>query len=446
MEIGIRVGGERTGEITDPTSQPRECFLPHLEAKVKKATREPSDSGPIGTDSIKEILKIYFPALRKPVVKNLSIVVAAFMTVLEGMRSGNGKLTLSSLARALPLAGRFKTLYQRLSRFLRNKFFDAGCLTEGLFTLLVGRGLSGLLPVIVDQTQVGSVLVILAGIAFSGRVFPVGIHAYTNKDIHTRPEREKSRNWIEVLFLMRLLEACPATLTLLFILDRGYARVSLIRQLLGQPGAMFLMRAPKNVMVRYRQGRRDVQTPLGKIPIRHRQMIRLTRAFYRKTKSVQVDIVVYWEREFKEPWYLVLPPGSDDSLPTEKVVELYRSRMRVEQGFRDFKHHLGIRGLDLEVDQAERLGRLLQGFLLAYTLTLALGETIVGQAARERFETPRRKPRHGTIRILSAFRIGSLLLSGFCSLDFEHHVRRAVERMVSMLKRRVGLYFIVGMI
>lgn len=446
MEIGIRLGGERTGEITDPTSQPRDGYVPHLETKVKKATQEPSGRGPLSMESIREILNEYFPALRKPVVNNLSFVIVAFMTVLEGMRSGNGKLTLSSVARALPLAGCFKTLYQRLCRFLRNRFFDAGCLTEGLFALLVGRGLSGLLPVIVDQTQVGNVLVILAGLAFSGRVFPVGVHTYTNEDIRARPEREKSRNWIEGLFLMRLLEACPESLTLLFILDRGYARVSLIRELLGQPGVMFLMRAPKNVVVRYRQGRREVQIPLGKIPVRDGQMVRLSRAYYRKTRSVQVDIVVYWQKEFKEPWYLVLPPGCGEILPTEKVVELYRSRMRVEQGFRDFKHHLGLRGLELEVDQAERLGRLLQGFLLAYTITVALGETLVGQAARKRFEIPRRKPRHGTTRILSAFRVGSLLLSGFCSLAFEHHVVRTVERMMSMLKRRVGLYFIVNMI
>lgn len=312
--------------------------------------------------------------------------------------------------------------------------------------MVLGRGLSGLVPVIVDQSQVASVLVILAGIAFSGRVFPLGVHTYTNEGIESNPEKEKSRNWHELLFLLRILEACPGKLTPLFVLDRGYARASLIRELLAQPGVMFLMRAPKNVVVHYRNKDQEITTTLGKIKVKNGQALRLSRLFYRKEKPVQVDIVIYWERGFKEPWYLVLPPGSEDTLPTEKVVELYRSRMRVEQGFRDYKHHLGIRGLKLVVDQAERLGRLLQGFLLAYTLTLALGETSVGQAARERYETPRKKPRHGTRKILSTFRIGSLLLTGFCSQTFKQRVLRTLQRMLHMLKCRRGLYFIVGCI
>jgi len=443
MELCIRVGGERTGEITDPTTSPPDSSLLHLDAKVKKATQEPCPNAPVSHVFIEEVLKTYFPDLHKPVLKNLKLVVGAFMTALEGVRSGNGKLTLSSLARVFPLSGCFKTVYQRLCRFLRNKFLDAGCLTEGLLKLLMGQGASGLMPVIVDQTQVGPVLAILAGIAFSGRVFPIGIHTYTNEDIDKKPDREKSRNWIELCFLLRLMEACPEGLGLIFILDRGYARVSLIAQLLAQPGVMFVMRAPRNVLIRYRQGHKEIKAALGSIKVRPGKPLRLIRVLYKKTKSARVDIVVYREREFKEPWYLVVPPGSDDVLPTRTVVALYRSRMRVEQGFRDFKHHLGIRGLDLVVDQAERLGRLLQGFLLAYTLTLALGETAVGRAVRERMEAPRRQPRHGTTRILSAFRIGSLLLSGFCSIAFKVQVCATVERMLSMLKHHKGLFFIV---
>jgi len=48
-----------------------------------------------------------------------------------------------------------------------------------------------------------------------------------------------------------------------------------------------------------------------------------------------VDVVVYRERGFKEPWFLLAPAGKEDILPTEKVVELYRRRMNIEVTFRD---------------------------------------------------------------------------------------------------------------
>lgn len=39
------------------------------------------------------------------------------------------------------------------------------------------------------------------------------------------------------------------------------------------------------------------------------------------------------------------PPHSEAFLPINTVLRLYRERMQVEQSFRDFKTHLGLRGL-----------------------------------------------------------------------------------------------------
>lgn len=187
MELDVRVGGRRCGEITNKPAQPDSGHIQVSGADVKKGILKPPDSGEIDSGFIRRILKQTFPGLRKPVVKNLALITIALVNVLEGLRSGNGKLTLASIARGLPYQGRFKMLYQKVSRFLRNKFLDPGCLTEGLFTMLMGEGAKGVLPVIVDQTRVAGILAILAGVAFSGRLFPVGVFTYTNKDIEDRP-------------------------------------------------------------------------------------------------------------------------------------------------------------------------------------------------------------------------------------------------------------------
>ena len=83
--------------------------------------------------------------------------------------------------------------------------------------------------------------------------------------------------------------------------------------------------------------------------------------------------------------------------------------MQVEQSFRDFKTHLGLRGLKLKVDIAPRTGRLLLGFLIAYTLAILLGS--LSESARKFFEIPRKKPRHGTSRTLSVLTLAMNLLS-----------------------------------
>ena len=57
------------------------------------------------------------------------------------------------------------------------------------------------------------------------------------------------------------------------------------------------------------------------------------------------------------------------------------------------------------------MGRLLLAFCLTYVLCVLLGESPLGHEARKTFEIPRRTPRHGTQRTLSALSIAMLILS-----------------------------------
>jgi hypothetical protein len=93
-------------------------------------------------------------------------------------------------------------------------------------------------------------------------------------------------------------------------------------------------------------------------------------------------------------------------LSPKEVVDLYARRMSIEQGFRDWKTHLGVRGLVFYCENpAPRLTRLLLGFSLAYLLCLALGASGEAPAVRAFVEIPRRQPRHGTRRTLSSLSI-----------------------------------------
>jgi hypothetical protein len=102
--------------------------------------------------------------------------------------------------------------------------------------------------------------------------------------------------------------------------------------------------------------------------------------------------------------------------------------MQVEQAFRDFKTHLGLRGLQLKVRVAERLGRLRLAFCLAYCLAVVLGDGPSGCAARPAFEIRRRRARHGTRRTLSVLSIAMLMLI------HPRWRRRALRRLLQLVR------------
>jgi hypothetical protein len=139
--------------------------------------------------------------------------------------------------------------------------------------------------------------------------------------------------------------------------------------------------------------------------------VRYTGVQYQARVRVLVDVIVVHDPVFAEPWALLVPPHSADVLPTALVVRLYRERMQIEHTFGNFKTHLGLRGLQLRVRIAERTGRLLLAFCLAYALAVILGSGPDAHAARRHLEIPRRTPRHGTCRTLSALSIAMQMLA-----------------------------------
>jgi hypothetical protein len=410
-----------------------------LESSAWKASTASSLLGP---PQILPLVERFFEGLHRPVRKNLVLLVSAFVTLTAVLRSGYGALTLASVARALPLATSFKDRYKRLNRFLDNPFFDPQGLTEGLFSLLWGRASTPtILPVILDQSPVGAAQLLLAGIPQAGRILPLALWIFTYQDIQNQPERTKSQNFLERIFILRLLEAAPPLLTLCMILDRGYARVSLMEELLWQPRVFFVLRTNPKVTIQRKKHGRWKRCPIGSLRLHHGQPRRLERILYRGQKPIELDLVIYYEPGNKEPWYLLVPPGSADWFPTTEVVALYRRRMSIEQGFRDFKTHLGVRGLQLQVRITERVQRLLQAFTLAYALIVSLGMSRVAQEARQRLEDPRCAPRHATTKILSARTIAALLLCGLCT-ELLQSLTMTINQLIHRTLVGQGLYHI----
>jgi len=213
------------------------------------------------------------------------------------------------------------------------------------------------------------------------------------------------------------------------IMDRGYARVELFIQLRKEM-IPFLVRAKKNVTIYVGDKAKSLgrfSAPLGQV--------RAYRVHYHSKKKEPLLLVIFHGRGYKEPWYLLAP--IDTTLSAEEIVDLYRRRMSIEQGFRDWKTHLGARGLIFKSENpAPALTRLLLAFSLSYLVCVALGASPEGYAARVFLEIPRHKPRHGTRRTLSVLTIGILRLS---LPEFASSARRELHALLVSLATGRGL-------
>lgn len=358
-------------------------------------------------DAIRPLIEAYFPRLRRTVRKNLARLTTAFLDLALSVRFGYGGLHLTSVARALPEDLKFKSRYKWLSRFLKCKHFDPSSLAECMFSLILGRQPSPWVIVLIDQTTVDGVEVVNAAIPLAGRAVPV---AWIDFQYPWTTLTPLSQNTIERYLLTWLAEAAPPGVRLILVFDRGYARVALIKDL-NRGHQPFLIRGRSKVIVQAEVRGRQQRISLGRLPHRTGQPLRYRHVLYHGREAEPVDVIVYRERGFQEAWFLIVPPDSESWLPTEEAIRLYRQRMQIEQCFRDWKTHLGLRGLHLQVEKPQRLLRLLMAFTLAYLLVLLLGQDPLAEKLRPYFEVQRRHPRHGTRKVLSALSMALYLLA-----------------------------------
>jgi hypothetical protein len=356
---------------------------------------------------IRRLIETYFPLLRRSVRKNLARLTTAFLHLALSVRFGYGGLHLTSVARALPEEFKFKNRYKWLTRFLKCKHFDPSSLSECMLNLIVGRQSSPWLLVLIDQTTVDGVEVVNAAIPLAGRAVPV---AWVDFQYPWTSLRPPSQNFAELCLFTWLTQAAPPGARLLLVFDRGYARVALI-QGLNRDRQPYLIRGRGKVIIRAQVRGRPQRISLSRLPHRSGRPVRYPHVLYHDRQEEPVDVIVYREKGFQDPWFLIVPPDSESWLPAPEVVRVYRQRMQIEQCFRDWKSHLGLRGLHLQVDKPQRLLRLLMAFTLAYLLVLLLGQDPWAEKLRPYFEFPRRKPRHGTRKVLSALSLALYLLA-----------------------------------
>lgn len=308
---------------------------------------------------IKEIA----PSWRKTQLVNLTLLCQALLC--------RHSLTLTELARAYPVpdvrrvkSPRHGLLHRvkRLWRFLANPRLGTEEMMRNLTVLSysVCQSPGMLLPVLVDLTYFRSFAVLSANVPRGGRALPIAWRCF-RRDL--AGVAELSQNLLVQRVIREMLARMARGIQAVIVADREFASAALFRFLKAQ-GSSFAIRVDAETHVLHRR----YSGALGDIGIRcGGRRIWLEGALYSKEGRERVNILAVWETKQREPWFI----ASDLSDP-RLVERMYRKRMKIEHGYRDWKHHLRLKGTP-RVKSAEQLSGLLLGVVALYWYLCLLG-------------------------------------------------------------------------
>lgn len=312
---------------------------------------------------IKEIA----PSWRKTQLVNLTLLAQAFFH--------RRSLVLTELARCYPIPSQRKVEHpkhgllhrvKRVWRFIRNPRLDQEALMLRLTRLScsVSKSPGLLLPILVDLTYFEPFAVLSANVPRDGRALPIAWRVF-RRDLEG--EGELSQNLIIQRLIKGMLSRLVGAIQTVIVADREFASAAFFRFLKKQ-STSFAIRVDAETHLLHP----DYSGPMGAMGLKPgSRRVWLEGALYGKEEREPVNLLAVWEVGQKEPWFI----ASD--LDDPKLVErLYRKRMKIEHGYRDWKHHLRLKGT-AKVESAGQLAGLILGVVVLYWYLCLLGMRLV---------------------------------------------------------------------
>ncbi len=300
-----------------------------------------------------------------------------------------GRVSLRSIAAALPLAVADASSERRLHRWLRNERVSVAVLWRGLLpALLASRRGQPLLLVLDPTPHNGDATILCLGLVCRRRILPVAWRVVVQKSPWPQPQITYLRAMIAEV-AAALPPDCPVTL----IGDRALPSAELVDacQAVGWDVVFRLSAdARQGYTVRLPDGRVG---PVWDLVTGPGQRWTSPVAIFKKAGGRSLHLTIHWGRDQEVPWLLLsTQPGG-----TERV-RAYRRRAHAEATYADCKS----RGWNIEASRVtalDRRDRLLLVLHLVFWWATPLGLRAIRRGDRGRFDRAGR-------RDLSVIRIG----------------------------------------
>jgi len=293
---------------------------------------------------------------------------------------------LSVVARKLPIRAKKLSLTKRLTRFVDNPAVDVEAWYQPWATRLLASAsaATGHIHLVVDTTKVSAYRrLLMIAVAYQRRTLPI-IWCWID---HPRGHGKVSQ---QVALLRRLKPLIPVGVTVSFVGDSEFGHVDVIR-LLSQWGWDYALRQKGRTL--FRQPHHSHWQRIDAFAIRPGQCFWLGHVLLTEKHACPTQLVLYWKRGEKEPWYL-----ATNQLSGLPAIGLYKRRMWIEEMFGDMKGH----GFDLELSRlrtSDRLSRLTLAVCILYVWLVSLGEHVLRYGLNSEVDRTDRQD-------LSIFRLG----------------------------------------
>ena len=226
--------------------------------------------------------------------------------------------------------------------------------------------------------------VLMAALAHSGRCLPFFAVAYQIKKML------RSQNQAEHAFFLLLSLLKRANQQITCINDRGFSRISLVKQL-RQRDLRFITRVCHNTYF----SSPKYQGLLRDYAIKEGSLVDLGEGELGKDPKDQarLRLILYRGR----PWFIATDRAD---LRAQQVASLYARRMGIESGFRDMKgsrYGWGLKQIGLRSDV--ELTLLWCAAMVAYALRLAAGASVVSKDEQAQFNWTKKGPRRSLLSV-----------------------------------------------
>jgi Transposase DDE domain len=277
--------------------------------------------------------------------------------------------------------------YRKIEKFLHRKTMNLESIWQWLWDHYTAQIKDGF--VLVDWTMwKDGRQVLMAALMHAGRCLPFLAVAYQiQKALRSQNQAENA-----FFLLLSLLKRPGQQITC--INDRGFARISLIKQF-HQDGLRFITRVCHNTYFASDQ----YQGLLRDYAIKGGGLVDLGEGWLGKDRKNQapVRLVVYRGRGHKAAWFIATDRLD---LSAHQVASLYARRMGIEGGFRDTKggrFGWGLKQVGLRSDV--QLSVLWAAAMVAYALRMAAGASVVKKDEQAQFNWTKKGPRRSLLAV-----------------------------------------------
>lgn len=269
---------------------------------------------------------------------------------------------LSFIARMLPIPAKKLSLTRRLRRWLDNPAVRVRAWYEPTARWLIASAAnSGEVRLVIDSSKVSfRHRLLMVGIAYRRRVLPL---AWT----WTRSQFAHSTANKQIALLAYVQSLIPPTVRVSLVGDGEFGTSRLVRQL-QQWGWDYALRQAGHTSLSLTG---KLWRRFQNLNLRPGMLIWGGQMCVTRSHPMTTNVVLYWARGERKPWYLVTNQPSPQG-----ALRLYKRRMWIEELFGDLKGH----GVDLEASQLRhflRLSRLTLVVCWLYLWLVSLGEWVI---------------------------------------------------------------------